>query len=72
MFMDSKSVELEACVSSQISNNELINYGSLERLVNKKSMEQQVIIKKYSRIYRSQIILSATFMALLQIWRISK
>ena len=40
--------------------------------VNKKSMEQQVIIKKYSRIYRSQIILSATFMALLQIWRISK
>jgi len=70
--MDGKSVELEACITSQISSNELINYGSLERLVNQRSMEQNVVTKKYSKIYRSQIILSATFMALLQIWRINK
>jgi len=72
MFMDSKSVELEACITSQIPTNELINYGSLETLVNKKCFKHKIITKKYTRLYRSQVILSATLMALFQIWRINK
>ncbi|MEA5027014.1 hypothetical protein SDC9_116188 [bioreactor metagenome] len=72
MLLDSKGMALASCISSQLPTSQLVNEGSLERIVEKSSTNQPVMRRKYSRLYRTQIILSATLIALAQIWHFGK
>ena len=70
--MNLMDVTLENCLSSQLPSAELINEGSLERVAQKYQKSEIITKKRETKIYRTQIILSATLMALSQIWRLQR
>jgi hypothetical protein len=70
--MNLMDVTLENCLSSQLPSAELINEGSLERVAQKHQKSEIITKKRETKIYRTQIILSATLMALSQIWRLQR
>ncbi len=70
--MNLMDVTLENCLASQLPSAELINEGSLERVAQKHQTSEIITKKRETKIYRTQIILSATLMALAQIWRLQR
>ena len=70
--MNLMDVTLENCLTSQLPSAELINEGSLERVAQKHQGYEIITKKRETKIYRTQIILSATLMALAQIWGLQR
>ncbi len=70
--MNYMDITLENRLSSQIDQTELINAGSIERVLQNRQSSVITYKKSRSRLYRTHIILSATLLALSQIWGLNK
>ena len=70
--MNYMDITLENRLSSQIDQAELINAGSIERVLQNRQSSVITYKKSHSRLYRTHIILSATLLALFQIWGLNK
>ncbi|MEA5018329.1 MAG: hypothetical protein VB009_06395 [Erysipelotrichaceae bacterium] len=68
--MNYQYITLENCVASQVNAEEMLQMGSLERVA--QNHQRMVVTNKETRLYRTQIVLSATLMALSHIWRLGK